>query len=202
MEDGSWGFRSTPQTNPLQLSTTLPIPITTPPIATVNRPLSLQHTPSTSLIHPLLLASPSQPTPTAPSTAQTDQMHGGAIGPWRVPNPVAASGAVGSVAHVMTAASIVASKAAGYAQYLETKTITPELGDYYLTPDGEPTQAPGRWLASPETLARLGIEGEVVDGRDFVRLMEGKHPESGRWLRQEGANGQRGGGVDLTFSAP
>ena len=31
--------------------------------------------------------------------------------------------------------------------------------------------------------------------------MEGRHPRSGRWLR-EGANGARGGGIDLTFSAP
>jgi conjugative relaxase-like TrwC/TraI family protein len=32
--------------------------------------------------------------------------------------------------------------------------------------------------------------------------MEGKHPRSGRWLRQAGSNGARGGGIDLTFSAP
>jgi hypothetical protein len=32
--------------------------------------------------------------------------------------------------------------------------------------------------------------------------MEGKHPRSGAWLRPEGAGGGRGGGVDLTFSAP
>ena len=103
---------------------------------------------------------------------------------------------------VMTAASIGAAKGGGYARYLESKTIAPERGDYYLTPDGEPTQAPGRWLASPDTLARLGIEGETVDGPEFIALMEGKHPRSGRWLRQQGANGLRGGGIDLTFSAP
>jgi conjugative relaxase-like TrwC/TraI family protein len=73
---------------------------------------------------------------------------------------------------------------------------------YYLSPDGEPTQAPGKWLASPDTLARLGIEGTTIEGHDFISLMEGKHPRSGRWLRQAGSNGARGGGIDLTFSAP
>ena len=71
----------------------------------------------------------------------------------------------------------------GYARYLESKTVEPERGDYYLDPDGETTQAPGRWLASPDTLARLGIEGSTVEGRDFISLMEGRHPRSGRWLR-------------------
>jgi conjugative relaxase-like TrwC/TraI family protein len=85
---------------------------------------------------------------------------------------------------------------------LESKTITPERGDYYLSPEGEPTQAPGHWLASPDTLARLGIEGSAVTGRDFIALMEGRHPRSGAWLRREGAGGGRGGGIDLTFSAP
>ncbi|HTB70758.1 MAG TPA: relaxase domain-containing protein, partial [Solirubrobacteraceae bacterium] len=102
----------------------------------------------------------------------------------------------------MTAASIGAAKAGGYARYLESKTIEPERGDYYLSPAGEPTQAPGRWLASPETLARLGINASSVDGADFIALMEGRHPRTGKWLRPVGANGQRGGGIDLTFSAP
>jgi conjugative relaxase-like TrwC/TraI family protein len=102
----------------------------------------------------------------------------------------------------LTAASIGAAKAGGYARYLESKTIEPERGDYYLSPEGEPTQAPGRWLASPDMLARLGIEGSGVEGPDFIALMEGRHPRTGAWLRREGANGQRGGGIDLTFSAP
>jgi conjugative relaxase-like TrwC/TraI family protein len=103
---------------------------------------------------------------------------------------------------VLTASSIAAAKGGGYARYLEGKTVQPERGDYYLTRDGEPAQAPGRWLASPETLARLGIEGSAVDGPDFVALMDGRHPRTGRWLRPEGAGGGRGGGIDLTFSAP
>jgi conjugative relaxase-like TrwC/TraI family protein len=102
----------------------------------------------------------------------------------------------------MTAASIGAAKGGGYARYLEAKTVEPERGDYYLAPGGEPAQAPGRWLASSETLGRLGIESSAVDGPDFVALMEGRHPQTGRWLRPEGAGGGRGGGIDLTFSAP
>ena len=51
-------------------------------------------------------------------------------------------------------------------------------------------------------MAWLGIDGEAVDGPDFIALMEGRRPCSGRWLRPEGAGGGRGGGIDLTFSAP
>ena len=39
--------------------------------------------------------------------------------------------------HVMTAASIGVARGGGYARYLESKTVEPEHGDYYLTPDGE-----------------------------------------------------------------
>ncbi len=103
---------------------------------------------------------------------------------------------------VLTASSIAAAKGPDYARYLESKTVAPDRGDYYLNPTGEPTQAPGRWLASPDTLARLGIDGETVDGADFIALMEGRHPRDGGWLRAAGATGARGGGIDLTFSAP
>jgi len=103
---------------------------------------------------------------------------------------------------MMTASSIGAAKGGGYARYLEGKTVAPERGDYYLTPSGEPAQAPGRWLGSDDTLARLGIEGSKVDGPDFIALMEGRHPRDGGWLRREGASGARGGGIDVTFSAP
>ena len=64
------------------------------------------------------------------------------------------------------------------------------------------SQAPGQWLASPGTLARLGIEGSTVEGQDFIALMEGQPSPHGGWLRPEGAGGGRGGGIDLTFSAP
>jgi conjugative relaxase-like TrwC/TraI family protein len=103
---------------------------------------------------------------------------------------------------MMTAESIGAGKGGGYARYLESKTLAPEPGAYYLTPEGEPTQAPGRWLSTPDTLARLGIDGDAIDGADFIALMEGRHPRSGRWLRPQGAGGGRGGGIDVTFSAP
>src|ERR1700743_544661 len=102
------------------------------------------------------------------------------------------SGPSRSREHVMTAESIGAAKAGGYARYLESKTTKPARGDYYLTPEGEPTQAPGRWLATPDTLARLGLDGEQVRGPEFIALMEGRHPRSGEWLRPVGANGQRG----------
>ena len=41
-----------------------------------------------------------------------------------------------------------------------------------------------------------------MDGPEFIALMEGRHPRTGGWLRPEGAGGGRGGGIDLTFSAP
>ncbi len=104
---------------------------------------------------------------------------------------------------MVSASSIGAAKGGGYARYLEAKTTAPERGDYYLTPDGELAQAPGRWLADPETLGRLGIDPDVsVAGGDFISLMEGRNPGTGRFLRPEGAGGGRGGGIDVTFSAP
>ena len=103
----------------------------------------------------------------------------------------------------MTAASIPAARGGAYARYLEGKTIAPERGDYYLTPDGEITQAAGRWLADPQTLELLGIQTDgPADGENFVSLMEGHHPQTGRWLRRAGADGGRGGGIDSVFSAP
>ncbi len=108
-----------------------------------------------------------------------------------------------SLTPVVSASSIGAAKGGGYARYLEAKTIAPERGDYYLTPDGELTQSPGRWLADPDTLDRLGIDPDSpVAGGDFISLMEGRHPGTGRFLRPEGAGGGRGGGIDVTFSAP
>ncbi len=103
----------------------------------------------------------------------------------------------------MSTASIPTDRAGGYARYLESKTVEHEHGDYYLTPDGEMTEPAGRWHAEPETLERLGITtGPVVDGEDFLALMEGRHPGTGEWVRREGAGGGRGGGIDVTFSAP
>jgi hypothetical protein len=104
---------------------------------------------------------------------------------------------------MMSASSIGAGRGGGYARYLEGKTVAPERGDYYLTPGGELAEAPGRWLSDPETLARLGVDPTApVDGGDFIGLMDGRHPETGAWLRRAGADGSRGGGIDVTFSAP
>jgi conjugative relaxase-like TrwC/TraI family protein len=104
---------------------------------------------------------------------------------------------------MMSASSIGAGRGGGYARYLEGKTVAPERGDYYLTPGGELAEAPGSWLSAPETLARLGVDlAAPVDGGDFIALMEGRHPGTGRWLRRAGADGSRGGGIDVTFSAP
>src|ERR1035437_10422954 len=136
------------------------------------------------------------------STACTDNMHGCAVAQRALCELLGRFGALRVITHVMTAASIGASRGGGYARYLESKTVEPERGDYYLTPDGEMAQAPGRWLASPGTLVRLGVEGSTVEGQDFVALMEGRHPRSGAWLRRAGATGGPGGGGDPTFSAP
>ncbi len=103
----------------------------------------------------------------------------------------------------MSAASIGAGRGGGYARYLEGKTVAPQRGDYYLTPDGQLAEEPGRWVSDAETLERLGIEPDApVAGKDFIALMEGRDPGTGRWLRPAGADGSRGGGIDVTFSAP
>ncbi|MGH2879971.1 MAG: MobF family relaxase [Solirubrobacteraceae bacterium] len=103
---------------------------------------------------------------------------------------------------MMTAASIGAGDAQSYSAYLESRTVAPSRGDYYLSADGEPTEAPGRWHALEETRARLGLGDEAVRAEQLVSLMEGRHPESGEFVRRAGSNGRRGGGIDLTFSAP
>lgn len=105
--------------------------------------------------------------------------------------------------NVMTAASIPAARGGDYVRYMEGKTVAPERGDYYLTPEGEMTQAPGRWLADPQTLEVLGIQTDApTSGEDFIALMEGRNPQTGTWLRRAGADGSRGGGIDGVFSAP
>ena len=103
----------------------------------------------------------------------------------------------------MSAASIGSGKAGGYARYLEGKTLAPQRGDYYLRTDGSVTEAPGRWLSEAKTLEGLGVSGAgPLEGPAFVAVMEGRHPQTGRCLRVAGADGTRGGGIDVTFSAP
>ena len=104
---------------------------------------------------------------------------------------------------MMSAASIGSGKAGGYARYLEGKTVTPQRGDYYLRPDGSVREAPGNWLSDAETLAELGVSGAgPLEGPAFVAVMQGRDPQTGRWLRRSGADRTRGGGIDVTFSAP
>jgi hypothetical protein len=68
---------------------------------------------------------------------------------------------------VMTAANIGAAKGGGYARYLESKTVEPERGDYYLSPDGEPPDYPplgGRKRPAGRTKGRFGV-------RQFAKLL-------------------------------
>jgi conjugative relaxase-like TrwC/TraI family protein len=108
---------------------------------------------------------------------------------------------------MMTAQSIRATTAAGYAAYLESRTVAPEQGDYYLGADGAPAEAPGRWLTAPDALRRLGITSvDRIQPGDLRALMAGRRPgsppDNPTWLRAAGADGQRAGGIDITFSAP
>jgi len=105
---------------------------------------------------------------------------------------------------MMTAQSIPAASAAGYADYLESRTTTPERGDYYLGSDGAPAEAPGRWLTPGGALGLIGVRStEQVAPDDLRALMAGRRPDSSEeWLRRAGADGQRAGGIDVTFSAP
>jgi conjugative relaxase-like TrwC/TraI family protein len=104
---------------------------------------------------------------------------------------------------MMTAASIGAGQAADYGAYLESRTVAPSRGDYYLSAEGEPVEAPGRWHMLSETLERLGLRaGEQVRANELVALMEGRHPTSGEFIRRAGCDGRRAAGIDLTFSAP
>jgi conjugative relaxase-like TrwC/TraI family protein len=105
---------------------------------------------------------------------------------------------------MMTAASIPAENVAGYADYLDSKTVAPEQGDYYLGRDGMPAEAPGRWIGDPDALTRVGITPGPVDPDELRAMMEGRRPGEGEpvWLRNAGPDGTRAGGLDITFSAP
>lgn len=107
----------------------------------------------------------------------------------------------------MTAASIKAAGAVGYADYLESKTIAPGQGDYYLGRDGVPAEAPGRWIGDPDAYMRVGVTPGRVEPGELRALMEGRRPALGPdgepvWLRNAGPDGTRAGGLDVTFSAP
>jgi conjugative relaxase-like TrwC/TraI family protein len=107
---------------------------------------------------------------------------------------------------MMTAASIPAASTGGYADYLDSKTAVPEQGDYYLGRDGMPAEAPGRWIGDPDALARVGITPGRVESGELRAMMEGRRPDSPpqepAWVRNAGPDGERAGGLDVTFSAP
>ena len=71
----------------------------------------------------------------------------------------------------MTASSIGAASSAKYAHYLDSRTVAPDRGDYYLGADGAPAEAPGRWLASPEALGRMGIERTDASMEQITRRL-------------------------------
>ncbi|MDO8184645.1 MobF family relaxase [Conexibacter sp. JD483] len=103
----------------------------------------------------------------------------------------------------MTAASIPASAACDYAEYLDGKTVAPQQGDYYLGPGGTPAEAPGRWIGNADALARTGATPGRVEALDLRALMAGRRPgEPESFLRVAGPNGTRAAGIDVTFSAP
>ena len=91
------------------------------------------------------------------------------------------SSRVAVMADVLTASSIGAAKGGGYARYLESKTVEPDRGDYYLNAEGEPTQAPGRWLASRAT--RESARPRRRPGRRAgFRRADGGPPSADGWL--------------------
>ncbi len=125
------------------------------------------------------------------SHGSTDNMHGCAIAQRALCEFRGRFGALRVITHVMTAASIGASRGGGYARYLESKTVEPERGDYYLTPDGEMAQAPGRWLADPGDPGAARGSGRRAGGwRGLHRADGGPSPwhrpvasSGGRWRR-------------------
>lgn len=104
---------------------------------------------------------------------------------------------------MMTVRSLGAQADGGYAEYLDSKTVAPERGDYYLGRDGEPVEARGRWLSRPQTLREIGIDASAPVGREeLVALMQGRRPGSDECLRAAGPTGTRNAGVDVVLSAP
>jgi conjugative relaxase-like TrwC/TraI family protein len=101
---------------------------------------------------------------------------------------------------VLTVAKVKAGPAAlGYADYLEGRARSAQLGDYYLK-DGERVEAPGRWAAGA---AAVGADPDRPVGGGVLRaLMQVRRPDNGKPLRRAGANGETVVAIDATFSAP
>ena len=112
-------------------------------------------------------------------------------------NYMAALRLKGSLPHVMTTASIGASKGGGYARYLEGKTVEPERGDYYLTPDGELAAGSGPLACRRRRRStRLGIECRRAGGRRGFRRVDGGPSPADRALAAARGRGWRPGRRD------
>ncbi len=100
---------------------------------------------------------------------------------------------------MLTVAKITRSAAGGYAEYLDGKTRSAELGDYYLR-DGERTEAPGRWAQGAN---QFGLDSEkAVTGEQLRALMDVRRPDTAEELRRVGGTGEAVAALDATFSAP
>ncbi len=84
---------------------------------------------------------------------------------------------------MLTVAKIAASGATAYGQYLEGRTLAPEMGDYYLK-SGERVEAPGRWTLGQQGAAALGVDvSRPVGAEEFRALMSVRNPATGGQLR-------------------
>jgi conjugative relaxase-like TrwC/TraI family protein len=100
---------------------------------------------------------------------------------------------------VLIVAKITRGTAGGYAEYLEGKARSSELGDYYLK-DGERVEAPGRWAGGAHL---FGMDANVaVTGEQLRTLMDVRRPDTGGELRRVGGSGEAVAALDATFSAP
>ncbi len=100
---------------------------------------------------------------------------------------------------VLTVAKIARSAAGGYTEYLDGKTRSAELGDYYLR-DGDRAEAPGRWAQGAK---EFGLDPEkAVTGEQLRALMDVRRPDTGGELRRVGGTGEAVAALDATFSAP
>jgi conjugative relaxase-like TrwC/TraI family protein len=100
---------------------------------------------------------------------------------------------------VLIVAKITKGTAGGYAEYLEGKARSSELGDYYLK-DGERVEAPGRWAGGAHL---FGLDPAVpVTGEQLRTLMGVRRPDTGEELRRVGASGEAVAALDATLSAP
>jgi conjugative relaxase-like TrwC/TraI family protein len=100
---------------------------------------------------------------------------------------------------VLIVAKITKGTAGGYAEYLEGKARSSELGDYYLK-DGERVEAPGRWAGGAPL---FGLDRNVpVTGEQLRTLMDVRRPDTGGELRRVGGSGEAVAALDATYSAP